>query len=260
MKKRNLVNQRNFRSRRKQYVAELEQKLQQYEREGVAATRRVQHAARLVLAENAVLRHLIQSEFGLDSQALDDQIFREMRNRVDLNLHNLPSTDRQSTRSEELPSRGTTADYQQVSTAATTSPRLLETALPAMKSDRSHTLTSQDSSTMSDSRYGEQAEVVDATPVDAARLSANLALWNDHEEAAPLSNQEEPDVVEAAPGSKHMATTTKDTLSCEDAAAILGGFRAQASLELLREELGCTPASACNISHGALFEKMDSSI
>merc|ERR1712098_804331 len=81
------------------------------------------------------------------------------------------------------------------STAATTSPRLLETALPAMKSDRSHTLTSQDSSTMSDSRYGEQAEVVDATPVDAARLSANLALWNDHEEAAPLSNQEEPDVV-----------------------------------------------------------------
>merc|ERR1711939_862954 len=84
MNKRNLVNQRNFRSRRKQYVAELEQKLQQYEREGVAAPRRVQHAARLVLAENAVLRHLIQSEFGLDSQALDDQIFREMRNRVDL--------------------------------------------------------------------------------------------------------------------------------------------------------------------------------
>lgn len=50
-KKRNLVNQRNFRSRRKQYVTELEQKLQQYEREGVAATQRVQQAARLVLGE-----------------------------------------------------------------------------------------------------------------------------------------------------------------------------------------------------------------
>merc|ERR1712230_263171 len=103
-----------------------------------------------------------------------------MRNRVDLNLHNLPSTDRQSTRSEELPSRGITADYQQVSTAATTSPRLLETALPAMKSDRSHTLTSQDSSTMSDSRYGEQAEVVDATPVDAARLRPPSLPQRDH--------------------------------------------------------------------------------
>lgn len=113
---------------------------------------------------------------------------------------------------------------------------------------------------MSDSHYGEQAEFVDATPATAARLISPSGALKDHEAAAPLSNQEEPDVVEAAPGSEYMAATTKDTLSCEDAVAILGGFRAQESLELLREELGCAPASACSISHGALFEKMDSSI
>jgi len=70
-KQRNLANQRNFRSRRKEYVLELEQKVRDYEREGVVATEKVQHAARSLQAENAALRQLIQQGLGWDAGAVD---------------------------------------------------------------------------------------------------------------------------------------------------------------------------------------------
>ena len=50
----------------------------------------------------------------------------------------------------------------------------------------------------------------------------------------------------------------KDSISCEDAAAILAEFRSQAELDLIKGELGCAPTRdrECNISHRDLFAKL----
>lgn len=53
-------------------------------------------------------------------------------------------------------------------------------------------------------------------------------------------------------------STLKDSISCEDAAAILAEFRSQGDLDLIKGELGCAPTRdrECNISHRDLFAKL----
>jgi hypothetical protein len=73
----------------------------------------------------------------------------------------------------------------------------------------------------------------------------------------------------ANPGLSDRATTTsasssdqpatpKDTISCEDAAAILADFRSQGDVDLIKGELGCAsmPDYRCNISHCDFFAKL----
>jgi hypothetical protein len=57
----NRINQQRSRARRKDYVASLETRLRQYEREGVRVTTAVQHAARQVAEENARLKDFINT-------------------------------------------------------------------------------------------------------------------------------------------------------------------------------------------------------
>ncbi|KAG5958051.1 hypothetical protein E4U58_005562 [Claviceps cyperi] len=52
-------NQRRSRARRKEYVENLERKVQEYEKQGVIATLEMQHAARLVALENSRLRLML---------------------------------------------------------------------------------------------------------------------------------------------------------------------------------------------------------
>ena len=61
-------NQRRSRARRKEYIQELEQRLQQFETLGVEATREVQLAGRKVAAENAALRSLLRTRGITDEE------------------------------------------------------------------------------------------------------------------------------------------------------------------------------------------------
>jgi len=47
------------------------------------------------------------------------------------------------------------------------------------------------------------------------------------------------------------------SMSCEQAAAVLSELRAQESVELIREELGCASIGTCKVTHRELFQKMD---
>ena len=73
-KDRNLANQRNYRKRRQQYVAELEAKVRDYDAAELQASMHVQEAARLVSHENAILRKLIQTSMGWNQQQLNQYI------------------------------------------------------------------------------------------------------------------------------------------------------------------------------------------
>lgn len=63
-------NQRRSRARRKEYVENLERKVQEYERQGVDATLEMQHAARTVALENSRLRSML-AQLGAGDTDID---------------------------------------------------------------------------------------------------------------------------------------------------------------------------------------------
>lgn len=70
-KDRNKLNQRAFRLRRQQRVQELEQKLREYEAAQLKATQQMQQAARVVAAENAMLRDVLRSRLGIGEREIE---------------------------------------------------------------------------------------------------------------------------------------------------------------------------------------------
>jgi hypothetical protein len=185
-RKRNLANQRNYRNRQKQYVEELEQKLRQYEREGVAATETIQQAARRVQHENAELRRMMEMHTGWSQAEIDYRLAHAPIHGTEIRAHVGHSSDLQ--------------------------------AQPAW----SH------------------------LPQHHNRMSA----FNGQQGHSDRST--------IASASSDQPPTPKDTISCEDAAAILADFRCQGDVDLIRGELGCAPLPEyqCSISHRDLFARM----
>ncbi|KAK5946238.1 hypothetical protein PMZ80_000380 [Knufia obscura] len=68
---RNRANQRNFRSRRQEYVKDLEAQVRAYQEKEILATKQMQVAARAVAAENSLLRELLKSQLGRDDHDID---------------------------------------------------------------------------------------------------------------------------------------------------------------------------------------------
>ncbi|DAA76738.1 TPA_exp: Uncharacterized protein A8136_6967 [Trichophyton benhamiae CBS 112371] len=66
-------NQRRSRARRKEYIQDLEARLQRYERHGVDVTIEVQTAARKVARQNVMLRSLLNS-FGVTDAKIDEYL------------------------------------------------------------------------------------------------------------------------------------------------------------------------------------------
>lgn len=71
-KTRNKLNQRAFRQRRQQRVQELEDKLRQYEAAQLNATQQMQQAARVVAAENEMLRDVLKQRLGIGEREIED--------------------------------------------------------------------------------------------------------------------------------------------------------------------------------------------
>jgi hypothetical protein len=68
-------NQRRSRARRKEYIQELEMRLQRYDRLGVQATTEVQAAARRVAEQNAALRSFL-NELGKSDSEIEEYLCR----------------------------------------------------------------------------------------------------------------------------------------------------------------------------------------
>ncbi|KAM5465003.1 hypothetical protein MauCBS54593_006636 [Microsporum audouinii] len=66
-------NQRRSRARRKEYIQDLEARIQRYERQGVDVAIEVQAAARKVARQNAMLRSLLNS-FGMTDAKIDEYL------------------------------------------------------------------------------------------------------------------------------------------------------------------------------------------
>jgi hypothetical protein len=83
-RKRNLVNQRNFRARRKEYIEELEAKVHDYEKNGIATAQQMQEAARLKIAENEILRQIIHTQIGWSPEDIEAAVHQALGSRPSL--------------------------------------------------------------------------------------------------------------------------------------------------------------------------------
>ncbi|KAI9843932.1 MAG: hypothetical protein M1838_002399 [Thelocarpon superellum] len=75
-------NQRRSRTRRREHMQEMQQRLRQYELHGVEASTALQAAARKVACENQCLRDML-SERGVTSQQIDAVLARKTQESVD---------------------------------------------------------------------------------------------------------------------------------------------------------------------------------
>ncbi|KAK2037730.1 hypothetical protein LZ31DRAFT_610874, partial [Colletotrichum somersetense] len=79
-------NQRNSRARKREYVLDIEKKLQEFQSQGVKASAEIQQAARQVVNENQKLRQLLYT-LGLDDTQIEQYI---KTGKLDPPIHNLP--------------------------------------------------------------------------------------------------------------------------------------------------------------------------
>ena len=101
---RNTLNQRLSRARRKDYIASLKEKVQQYEKEGVQVTREVQMAAQRVVEENRKLRALLR-ESGFEEGKIDE-LLRVSQEGTDVGGRYIPSRMKQKVTITRCPQCG----------------------------------------------------------------------------------------------------------------------------------------------------------
>lgn len=255
---RNRLNQRNFRSRRRQYTQELEEKVRRYEQNGVRATQQIQDAARNVAVENLFLRAMVKDRLGFTddemNQYLEDSHGRansssdssELKTHVyDRVAHRLQG----SSGGIQDPCRKHDLQHQKPDAAGA----------PACRS------LTRDSNTLSETTSYEQRTLHD---VDQKVLEPEPAPTRPLEPGVskPETSDIESPTVARSParsafgGLSDPLDEAGDHLSCEAAASIIAGIRLQDSNASIRQELGCRTSNTCHVSNAALFQIMNVSI
>lgn len=262
-RQRNLINQRNFRSRRKQYVVELEQKIRAYEQAGVGATKQVQAAAQAVAAENTVLRTLVRAQLGWSEQELGRYITQRICHNRTPTFNETHGT-RDCCHCQKRPRRlGVGCEQQLV--AFTKSPPPVQNA-PNRKrvcKNRPNESTSQ----FVPLSYNSDIEAQDLTVVPrswAAVAHKGNSLSQSTAPQETIMAGLQTDTMGLGQNRAHEdpneVISPDSSMSCEQAAAVLSELRSQGSVELIREELGCASSGTCKVTHWELFQKLDDSL
>jgi hypothetical protein len=244
-------NQRRSRARRKEYLQELESKLQSCERFGVQASIDIQHAARAVSAENARLKEENRRLMGENQALMDVLVARneeertvgseytstaveETAEKMAGSIHN--ASGERSSLSE--PKDRTRTDEDNLSNAH----------LPVDPSACvTHTLASRADSPAPRAPQMEthQIAIDDESLVDSQHPSSRL----EQPPQSPIYNVNEGIV------------SGDDTSSCEYAAHIITSMRADVSTDDVRADLGCgndvREWRKCKVNNGKLFVAMD---
>lgn len=244
-------NQRRCRARRREYLARLEQKLRDYEKQGLQATQEMQRAAREVAAENAALRELL-TRCGV----APIEVERHLRFSRDVSA---PPTLIVDDAPEALPceamslteaAEGLEADA--VSACLTGGLTKLEESPPQL------------TATPARPRLPPLKEAM-AMPVDnklsvladASNLHPPLA---DLESICPTARPGLSASSSTSPSESSASLASTDTeMSCSDAARIIADMQGHSNYELPKPSLGCREAQECRVKTHRVFQVLDNS-
>jgi len=241
-------NQRRSRARRKEYLQELQSKIQDCERSGVQASLEIQVAARAVSAENASLK-------AENSRLIDEN--QRLRDLL------------------EAPNGGgakpayTTTPVEEVVDARAWNIPKVSSEYPSLPEPNDTTQTVED--TLSNVELP-KSQTTDATPVPAPQTVSqsseepqiqSRAVEIDESMVHPnrTSSQSEQTPHIAMPHTSEELAFGDDTSSCEYAAHIITSMRADISTDDMRADLGCgndiKEWRKCKVNNSKLFVAVD---
>lgn len=251
---RNRINQRAFRSRKQEYVRDLEEQVRRYQREGVKATQEVQIAARSVAVENSLLRKFLRTHANCDDQDID-RLLEHMRAEGSNVLLGSGITTGKS---------GSNTQGQLMSGVSNTRPscaRHVEMSVRPNATSCGPVPSTIESS--QDQLYSQTSRsTMHPYPADSAHLYPAPYQMETSSVQPSTSFESENINPETLPSPRQCnegASTHKrpeDSISCEEAAAIIAGLRMR-DAEDAREELGCQSQASCQIKNIALLQLMN---
>jgi hypothetical protein len=235
-------NQRNFRARRKELIADLQRQLREYEQREIQATVFVQNAAKKVVWENSMLRALLDVK-GVGEDEIDNWLRKEQREtkHVDVMTKHV-ETATQETVSEccgQTNECGTSAPLPQPSIPEPTIG--VATALPR-----------------------------DVMPVGIRNGETNdlaqepYVAFNDGDDDLTVSHERDP--IRDHHTMQNDEYTTRDPtleMSCETAASIIVGMQKNTARnreeerQHIRWQLGCGQNEQCNVKNSKVLQVMD---
>ena len=244
-------NQRRSRARRKEYLQATKQRLQDFERAGVAASAEIQVAARKVVEENVLLRSLLRLHGVTDAE-----ISEHLRNSSDgASSGRSVSIDTPETSIVQSLACTLEKSFERLTHVQDSSERLASSAATephqeAISQPARPSVTLPSGVESSNSYGGEPSPLPvesyeDARPNEVDNLTNHNAALRDQSHAAPAANH--PPLPQA-----------DNTTSCLLAATILAGMGCAKTVEEVTAELGCSAEADCRVDNMTLFRIMDS--
>jgi hypothetical protein len=243
---RNREIQRRSRARRKDYIADLEKRVWQYQREGIKATAEVQAAARKVAEENYLL-HSLLAKHGISTEEIKEHLqgSRSTSLSLDSNAAEIVTRTGQAQNHNDSQSQQPFAQTRQAP------PR--PAAPTARQMDSGLGLLSP-TSTGEPPANNTILYVVDNSLPDQTQPSkmGSESLHSASSFEVPQGLSKRCHACEQEAPSKGA-----DETSCEDAARIIASMRGQDDPERVWPELGCSTTRSCMVKNMTIFQMVD---
>jgi hypothetical protein len=243
-------NQRRSRNRKKELIEELQERVQRYERQGVAATLDMQRAARKVAEENLRLRSLLachgvsQDEvesylqsFNAGEASIIDAVTPALHQSKIVADHLYEALD-----AVQSSNRTQCAGQQIVNSSC---------ILPAEDRTREISTTSR----------ATEPTLTDQNQHTATPASGATESHHDTQNGQSTDEFECPNTADCfCPPTLKPHTQPSDSgleISCERAAAIITEMRGDVDMETIRASLGCAGRIECNVRNSIVLQIMD---
>jgi len=253
-------NQRRSRNRRKELIDELQGRIYEYEREGVAATQEMQRAARKVAEENARLRSLL-AHHGI----LQDEVDAFLRSCDETALPKNASVNTAASPSQRrgaMPVNAlvTIPDTAHFSGNEHDHPNTINII---SNTSHLHNLENWSGPSTTSTQFLKSSDFVLMPGVQNRIPSSPHTTINHHEPRANSAPEESdcPTTSEcfcpptAAP--KIRPTNNGLEISCETAATIIVEMRGDGDVDSIRALLGCTSREECSVRNSTVLQIMD---
>ncbi|BCS17366.1 uncharacterized protein APUU_10194A [Aspergillus puulaauensis] len=223
-------NQRRSRARRREYIQDLEHRLQKFEAHGVQVTQEIQAAGRKVAVENTLLRALLQLH-GVSDHDIEGYLAAHTGDIVSSTSH-----------SEALPEpkphlcKGRSGNA--VSSSSSQPISLNESRGPFHENE---TATPEPTSSPSSPAASRQVAIPQSQCSNTGQPVPDEPPTNDPSRLQSRSRNQDPG----------------QSTPCETAAGILTSMRSYPDAQDVRSELGCQSSSSCMVRNMDIFQLLD---
>ena len=223
-------NQRRSRARRKEYIQDLEQRLQKFETHGVQVTQEIQAAGQKVVVENTLLRALLRLH-GVSDHDIQEYLAAHARDIVSFTSH-----------SEALPEAKSHSCKGKIGNAVSTgSSQLILLNKRSKPLHKNKTATPEPTSSP-------------PSPAASRQVAISHSQLSDAGQPVPVEPPtNDPSKLQSRSRNQDLGQSTP----CETAASIITSMRSCPDAQDVRSELGCQSSSSCMVRNMDIFQLLD---